>query len=143
MTRRLAEVVVRPAGEAAHPVRVAGASGEHDHRQGGVEARGQPVGRPDAVEQRQSACALESQVEHHERRLAYLDRPQTLFHAARPGHTEAVGGEVVEQEASGQFIVLDHEKRAQFGHLRVRLPAWPFAPLQTPLHNSRRRRNQP
>ncbi len=80
--------------------------------------RGQPVGRTHAVEQHQAAGALERQIEHHECRLAHLDRPQSLGHTARAGHAEPVRGQVVEQEGTREVVVLDDEQRAQVGHTR-------------------------
>ena len=80
------------------PVGLARTAGEHDDRQLGVEAGGQAVGAAQAIEQRQPAAVLEAEVEHHQRRLPNLDRPQSLPHAAGPGDPEAVSGQVVEQE---------------------------------------------
>jgi hypothetical protein len=60
-------VIVGPAGEAAHPVGVAGPSAEDDHRQVRVDARGEPVGGADAVEQGQAIPVLQGEIEHDQR----------------------------------------------------------------------------
>lgn len=73
-TRRLADVVVGPAGERAHAVRVADPAAQHDHRHVGIDSGGEPVGSPDAVQQSEAAAVLQAQVEHHQRGLTHLNR---------------------------------------------------------------------
>jgi hypothetical protein len=62
------------AREAPYAVRVPGSPAQHDHREVGVDARREAVGVPNPVEQRQPAAVVEDEVEHHQRRLAHLDR---------------------------------------------------------------------
>jgi hypothetical protein len=139
-------MVVSPAGEAAHPVGLAGAAGEDDDRELGVDSRRQTVGRPDAVEQVEAAAVLEQEVEHDERGLAHLDRPQTLAHPARAGDAEAVGGEIVEQEGARRVVVLHHKDQALLVHIPRRTASKKLAPaaqrsgsgLQMPLAMGRR-----
>jgi hypothetical protein len=51
-------MIIGSALEAAHAVGLAGAAGQHYHRQIGVDARGLPVGGSHAVEHVQAAGCL-------------------------------------------------------------------------------------
>jgi hypothetical protein len=89
-------VIVGPAGEAANSVRLARAAREHDHRRLRVDARGEAVGRANPIQHVEAAAVREKEVEHDERGLAHLDRPEALARPARARDTEAVSGEIVE-----------------------------------------------
>jgi hypothetical protein len=135
MTRRLRHMIVSSAGEAADAIGVSRSSAQHDHRQVGIDPGREPV------EQRQAAAVVEDQVQHHERGLAHLDRPQALPRPARPGDGEAVRGQVVEQEGARQLIVLHDQDQALLVHTRekecggesrpgVGVPAWTSLPYR-------------
>jgi len=113
--RGLRHVVVRAAGEAAHAVGLAGTSGDDDDREGGVDARGEPVGAADPVEQGEAAAVLEHEVEDDEVRLSHLDGPQPLARGARSGYAKAVRREVLGQEGTGGVVVLDDEHGGAVG----------------------------
>ena len=119
MTRRLTQVIVGPAGEAAHAIGVTAPAAQDDHRQVGVDTRREPVGGPDPVEQTEPVAVLEQEVEHYQRGLAHLDRPQALPRPARAGDPKAVGGQVVEQEGTRGVVVLDDEHQASFGRVHA------------------------
>ena len=105
-------MIVGPAGEAAHPVGVAGPSAQHDHGQLRIDARGESVGRAHPVEHLEAAPVLQPEVKHHERRLAHLDRPQALPHAAGADRREPVRGQVLQQEGARDLVVLDDQHTA-------------------------------
>jgi hypothetical protein len=109
MTRRLAEVIVRSAGEAPHPVRLARSTGEDDHGKIRVETG------------RQAVRGAHSG-------LADLDRPQRLARHARSGHPKPLRGQVVEQERSGRLVVLHHQDQALLVHTRKRTARKNLAP---------------
>ena len=115
-------MVVRAALEAAHAIGLAGPPGQDDHREIGIDASGEPVGRAHAIEHVQAASALEAQVEQHQAGAAHLDRAQPLGGARRARHPEAVGGQIVGQKALRRLVVLDDQDQpvALLVHARVK-----------------------
>jgi hypothetical protein len=111
-------VVVGAAGEAPHPVGVAGAAAQHDRGQVGVDARGEPVGRLHPVEEGQPAAVLEPEVQHDQGRLANLDRPQRLTGAGGARDPESVRRQVLGQEPMRRLVVLHHQNQALLVHTR-------------------------
>jgi hypothetical protein len=131
MTRRLRQVIIRPTSEAAHSVGLARSAGEDDHGQVRVEARGQAVGGPQAVEQVEAGAVLESEVEYNEAGLTHLDRAHALLRATRTGDPEAVRCEIVEQEGPRGFVILNHQHQALDVHTRRRAGARSSPPPPT------------
>ena len=89
-------MIVGAADEAAHPVGVAGAPAQNDHGQIGIDARGEPIGRAHSIQQHESVPVLEAEVQHDQRRLAHLDRPQALRHAAGANRRKTIRGQILQ-----------------------------------------------
>ena len=123
-------MIVSPAREAPHAVRLGHPAGEHDHREIRVDPRRQAVGCAQPVEQVESAAVLEGEIEHHEVRLTYLDRSQALPRTARPRDPKAVGRQIVEQELASGLVVLHNQDQALVIHIprkdreRESRPGW-------------------
>jgi hypothetical protein len=122
MTRRLAQVVVGAAREAPDRVGLGDPAGRQDHRQVRIDSRGETVGVAHAVDHLQAAAVLERKVEQDEARSSHLDRTNALPGARRASDSEAIGGEVLEQECPRRIVVLDHQDEALLVHARLSSP---------------------
>ena len=119
---RLDEVVVGPELEAAHAVLVGAAAGEDDHRQAGVEARGDPVGVADLAQHVEPGRIGQREVEQQQVGVVVAAEPQRIGSARRRQHSEAVGGQVVAEQLERRRVVLADDQAGDLSSLGKHWP---------------------
>ena len=134
----LHHVVVATAAEAAQPVELAHAPGQHEQRQVRIQAAGDAIGVADVREQLETIAVGQAEVDDRQVGEGALEQTPGVGHALGFEHVEAVGRQVVREERAGGAVVFDDEDG---GGVMVHAPKSLEAPRIHPsgAENSRRR----
>ena len=97
-------------------------AGEDDHRQGGIEARGDPVGLADLAQHVEPGGVGQREIEQQQIRMVVAAEPQSVGSVGSRQHPEAVGDEVVAEQLERRRVVLADD---QVGDLAALGKHWP------------------